>query len=290
MTADILVNRHSILGESVFWHPKKRKIFWVDIEGKKVHCSNHMNGETISFDTQERVGCIVPEESGTILMALENGISRLDTDTGITTHLLSIEERVEGKRFNDGKCDALGRFWVGSMSEQKGFGSLYCINPDLAYRKMLDKVKVSNGIIWSLNNEYMYYIDSLTRKVVRYEYNLINGAISNPQVLIRVPKSMGYPDGMTIDNQGNLWIALWGGSAVSKWNASTGELLKTISVPAPNVTSCAFGGENMNTLYITTAKKDLTNSESHQYPLSGGLFLAQLKIGGPKVSFFKNPV
>jgi sugar lactone lactonase YvrE len=286
--AELISDLKLNLAEGVFWHPEERKIYLIDIYEKKVYTINPINNEIRFFKSPEYIGCIVPERKGTILLALENGIARLDTEKKIINYILEIEKDKEYNRFNDGKCDPSGKFWMGSMC-RKGVsqtGSLYSIDSTFNYQKKIKNITISNGITWSLNHKIMYYIDSATRQVVAYNYDIKSGNICKPKISVNIPKKMGIPDGMTIDNQGMLWIALWGGYAVTKWNPKTGKLLEKVSLPVPNVTSCAFGGENMNKLYITTAREGLSEEELIKYPLSGGLFCINLDIGGPEVFFF----
>jgi sugar lactone lactonase YvrE len=152
-----------------------------------------------------------------------------------------------------------------STEGKSGAGSLYRLNPDSTVQRMIENVSISNGIAWSLDHTRMYYIDTPTQKVMGYDYDNVTGQISNGKSVIEIPSAMGAPDGMTIDSEGNLWICLWGGAAVGCWNPVSGELLRTIQVPAKNVTSCAFGDADLGTLYITTARiatsdEDLKNT------------------------------
>ncbi len=152
---------------------------------------------------------------------------------------------------------------------------------------MIENVSISNGIVWSLDSDKMYYIDTPTQKVMVYDFNIETGEISNPKIAIEVSSDLGAPDGMTIDEEGNLWIALWGGSAVGCWNPESGELLRTVEVPAKNVTSCAFGGDNLETLYITTARTSTSDEELEKYPNAGGVFKTNPGVKGIKAFFFK---
>src|SRR5690606_22089466 len=186
------------------------------------------------------VGTVVPAESGNMVLALEDGFYSFDPQTGTRQLIVKPYQEVKANRFNDGKCDPAGRFWAGTMSKagKQHAGALYRLDPDGNAHKMIDKVSVSNGITLSLDHTNMYYIDTSTQKVNAWDYQLDAGVISNSRTALDVPAEMGAPDGMTIDADGNLWIALWNGSAVGCWNPETGKLLKTIAVPARNVTSC----------------------------------------------------
>lgn len=200
------------------------------------------------------------------------------------------EADIPDNRFNDGKCDPAGRFWAGTMSTvgDKNAGALYRYDADSSIHKMVENVSISNGIVWSLDKTKMYYVDTPTQKVMVYDYNNLTGEISNAKVAVEIPNEMGSPDGMTIDAEGNLWVALWGGFAVTCWNPETGELIQTVKVPAKNVTSCAFGDADLGTLYITTAREGNNGEELEKYPLSGGVFKFRPGVKGVDAFFFKD--
>jgi sugar lactone lactonase YvrE len=165
------------------------------------------------------------------------------------------------------------------LNETDPMGSLYAFDGK-AVTKLLDKVTISNGMAWRPDYKTFYYIDTPTREVRAFDYDLDHGVIANPRVVIYVPQELGWPDGMTSDMKGNLWIAMWGGFKVTRWNPNNGDLLEQIPVPAVNVSSCVFGGRDMNELYITSARKGLDESTLKQYPLTGGVFRLETHIEG----------
>jgi sugar lactone lactonase YvrE len=173
-----------------------------------------------------------------------------------------------------------------SQSVKKGEGSLYCLHTDLTVEKKVSDLTISNGLAWSPDHRFMYLIDSPTGKVTCYTYDLATGTIADPKTVITFPEGVGGPDGMTIDDEGMLWIAHWGGSRVSRWNPNTGEQLDEIRVPVKNVTSCTFGGKNLDELYITTAREDTSEEELAQYPHAGGLFKIKTNYKGGKTYSF----
>ncbi|MEO8406613.1 MAG: SMP-30/gluconolactonase/LRE family protein, partial [Chitinophagaceae bacterium] len=273
LNAELVLDAKTTLGEGSIWHPKENKLYWLDIEGKSVHIYDPATKEDKQFPTGSMVGTIVPVKGGGVLVALQNGIHKMDTKTGQLT-LLNNPLPESGIRFNDGKCDPSGRFWVGTMaldSRRKG-AVLYRFDKDKSLHVMLDSVSISNGIVWTADKKTMYYNDTPTGTVQAFDYDDKTGNISNRRVAVRIPRGSGSPDGMTIDADGNLWVALWGGYAVGKFNPITGELLQKVKVPAPNVSSCAFGGKNLETLYITTARSGMKSDKLTEFPLSGGLF------------------
>ena len=158
------------------------------------------------------------------------------------------------------------------MSGRKGAGALYCLDTDASVDPAASReLSISNGLAWSLDEDVMYFIDTPTRQVVAYDYDADSGEIENERVVIEVPASEGLPDGMTIDAEGKLWIAMWDGWQVCRFDPVNGRMLESISVPVARVTSCAFGGPGLETMYITTARKGLRDNELAKQPLAGGL-------------------
>lgn len=168
----------------------------------------------------------------------------------------------------------------------KGAGKLYTVTRDGVVTVKLDSVTISNGIVWTADKRFMYYNDTPTGKVARYKYDASTGNIEFDGIAVTLAEGTGSPDGMTIDRNGNLWVAQWGGYGVYCYNPQTGELLKKIELPAPNVASCAFGGENLDILYITTARAGLSESDLAKYPQSGSLFVCKPGAVGVKASKF----
>lgn len=289
---ELIIDSKSELGEAAIWNYETGELIWINITGEILNFYNPIAGNNKEMFTGQIIGTVVPSESGDVIVALKNGIYSLDPETGTKTYLVNPEENGPEIRFNDGKCDPAGRFWVGTMSLKgiKEAGALYRLDSDTTIHKMIDNVSVSNGIVWSADSKKMYYIDTPTQKVMAYDYNSATGNISNPKVAVDVPPEIGSPDGMTIDSEGNIWIALWGGSAVGCWNPETGELLKKIEVPAKNVTSCAFGDSDLGTLYITTARQNSSEKELIKFPNAGGVFKIKPGVTGVKAYFYNDEI
>ncbi len=282
-TIELILDAQATLGEGALWDGTSQRLLWVDILEKRVGLFDPQTKGNSMLQLDSFVGTVVPTAGGGLMVAVREGFARLDRATG----RLSRVDRPQGHdpsvvRFNDGKCDPFGRFWAGTMAIDEGprRGALYCLDPDGRIRRMLEKVSISNGIAWSLDRRRMYYIDTLTRSVVVFDYDFDTGAISNQRLAFEIPEKLGYPDGMTIDADGMLWIALWDGWAVSRWDPGTGRLLATVSLPVSRVTSCAFGGPGLTTLYITSARVGLSSAELERQPLAGGLFAWQTNIAG----------
>ncbi|GAC1374170.1 MAG: SMP-30/gluconolactonase/LRE family protein [Hymenobacter sp.] len=288
MQAEPILHVQASLGEGALWNPATQRLYWVDIEGRALHMFDPATGQDVVYPTGARIGTVVPMTGGQALVALQTGIHRLDTATGQLT-LLANPLVEPSLRFNDGKCDPAGRFWVGTfdLQQRPRAGTLYRLDPDGSLHVMLRHITNSNGIAWSLDRSTMYYIDTPTLTVQAFDYDDLTGTITNPRVVIRIPATVGgVPDGMTLDAEGKLWVALWGGGAVHCYDPASGALLQGISVPAPFTSSCAFGGPNLETLYITTARGGLTTEQLQQFPLSGDLFTVQPGVRGVAACFY----
>lgn len=286
--AELVLKTEAVLGEGAIWHQAESKLYWVDIEGKLLHLFNPDTKKDHQIGVGARIGTVVPLESGGALVALQNGIYKINTQSG---ELSFISQTLSDPniRFNDGKCDPSGRFWVGTMhlETKEGAAVLYRLDKDQRIEKVLDGLTISNGIVWSADSRTMYFIDTPTSAVQAFDYQNDTGEIKNGREVIHIPPSEGHPDGMTIDEDGNLWIALYGGGGVACYDPDTGEMLQKIKVPVPNTTSCAFGGKNLDTLFITTARDGLSQNQLEQFPLSGSIFAAKPGVKGVKANFCK---
>ena len=275
-----------ILGEGPHWHPGWEKFLYVDIEGKKVGCIDPVTKITEERTFEKRIGTVVPAMSDKLVIAFENAIAELDFKTGVTKEIIKIEADKTDNRCNDGKCDNAGRLWVGTMNLEGKLrqGALYCFDGSL--QKKLDNISISNGICWSKDNTTMYYIDSYAYNIKAYDFDLNKGDIANERILVSGLEKGFTPDGMTIDEEGMLWVAMWGGSCVHRYNPVNGSLIGKVQLPVPNVTSCAFGGKDMKTLLITTARADLDDEQLRQFPLSGSLFYINIDVKGAEMNSF----
>jgi len=277
-----------MLGEGAVWDYKAEKLFWVDIEKGKLHIYDPNIEKDTTIDVGQRIGTVVPESNNTVIVALQNGVYRLNLKDEGLDFLVNPEKGDKNNRLNDGKCDPAGRFWVGSMSldNKPNDAALYRINDELMVEKIIDNVSVSNGICWSSLGNIMYYIDTPTRKIRKYAFDIKHGLVKYNGVAVEVDEKLGYPDGMTIDEDGRLWVAMWDGGAVCCFNPEDGKLIRKIDIPAPRVTSCAFGGKNLEKLYITTATVGLTKEQLEEYPLSGSVFMIEPGVAGIPANYF----
>ncbi|QIL42314.1 SMP-30/gluconolactonase/LRE family protein [Pedobacter sp. HDW13] len=284
---DLIYKADLTLGEGARWHAEWQKFLFIDIKGKLIGTCNPLNGKLITHKTVKMPGMLAPATDSKLLVALQGELALLDFETGKTQSLIKFKEDEEN-RSNDGACDALGRLWVGTMhvNARQHAGNLYRYNGKLV--KKIKNTSVSNGICWSPDNRTLYYIDSFLYHIKAFDYDLTTGSISNERVVVEIPGPNILADGMCIDNEGMLWVAMWGGSCVNRYNPHNGTCIGKIEINAPHVTSCAFGGELMNQMLITTAKEGLNGEELKQYPHSGSLFLVKLNVTGLPAAPYKS--
>jgi sugar lactone lactonase YvrE len=274
---EVVVPHIAKLGEGPVWNVHEHSIMWLDILSSRIHTFYPLEQKHKVLQLDQMPGAIALRKNGGIIAALQNGFGYVDPESGAVTLLADPESKLPGNRFNDGKCDPAGRFWAGSMSlsEEKGAGSLYTLDKDHSVSLKIKDVTISNGLAWSPDHKTLYYIDTPTSQIVAYDYDINTGQIANGKVVINVSSEDGYPDGMTIDTEGKLWVAHWAGWQVIRYDPGTGDILTRIKLPVANVTCCTFGGGNLDDLYITTASKDISAEELKGQPLAGSLFVVK---------------
>lgn len=286
--AELVLDAKASLGEGPSWDDKKGLLYWVDIIGEKIHVFDPVKEKDRTIQMGQFVTAVVPGGTDELILAMHHGLYRLNLEKEELSFIADPESQYPDNRFNDGKCDASGRFWAGTMAtdESANKGAFYCLEKDYTVRKIFDGVTISNGMAWDESNKTMYYIDTPTQKVVAFDFDLASGSVENKRTALVFPDGKGYPDGMTIDEEGMLWIAHWGGSMISRWHPNTGECLDSVSVPASQVTSCVFGGKRLDELYITTARNGLTSEELASQPSAGGLFKVKPGVRGTRTHRF----
>lgn len=270
------------LGEGCLWDTEQRRLYWVDILANQVFCLDPNNGEKLTLDVGENVGAAVLTRNERLLLALRSGFAVLDLRSRQLRKLASLEPSQPGNRLNDGKCDPQGRFWAGTMVEvgKPGSAGLFCLHPELTVAQKLDGLTISNGLAWTLSGDTFYHTDTPTGRVCAFDYIPESGDIARRRVVAEIPGSWGLPDGMTVDTEGQLWLALWGGGRVIRIDPSTSAISYELLVPAKNVTSCTFGGDFLDELYITTASVGMSKEERARLPLAGALFRAHVPFQG----------
>ncbi len=283
MKATLLYPSQCYLGEGPLWHAKRKSCFWVDIEDGILYEYSWLDKSIQTWKFNHNVSVVLEDKHDGLLISLGTSIARFNPTTGEHTWLLDVEKENDN-RCNDARCDSHGRLWIGTMHRKhlKGEGSLYCVNEHKHVDKKITNTTISNGLAWSLDNTRLYFIDSGSQVVQSFIFDEESAAIIFEKNAIDIPGSMGTPDGMAIDVEGMLWIAHWGGFGVYRWNPFTGEHLDTIEVPVPNVSSCAFAGENLDHLIITTARENMPDDQLEKYPGSGDVFIAKPGVKGVK--------
>jgi sugar lactone lactonase YvrE len=278
--AALVLDAQAELGEGPMWDPRACCLYFVDILRGCVHRFDPAQSAVRSYEVGRMVGAAVLTGSDDLMLAVQHGFARLDTRTGEVHSAAQLDTAHLDLRFNDGKCDPAGRLWAGTMAldERHGAGALYRLDPDGSLHRILDDVTISNGLDWSDAGTTMYFIDSPTRSIDVFEFDLTGGNIRNRRTFVRIPRGEGVPDGMTLDAEGYVWVALWGGGAVHRY-APDGRCDTVVRVPTRYPTSCAFGGSDLGDLYITTAHVKLTPQERAEQPQAGGIFVAR---PGPK--------
>lgn len=278
----LAVNSKDELGEGPSWDCQLQCLYWVDILGRKLHIYYPEDQSERTIEFNQYVSAVVPGKPGEVIVTLQHGFYRLDLKSEEIKPIADVENDVVTNRFNDGKCDPAGRLWAGTMSinEERFMGNLYRLDQDLRVKRILTGVSISNGMAWTSDKKTMYYVDTPTREIVAYDYEISTGAISNRRVVVSIPETAGYPDGMTIDAEDKLWVAHWCGGRVSRWDPQSGRLLEEIIIPASRVTSCVFAGPELTDLYITTARVGLDEAAIKQEPGAGGLFRLTTDVKG----------
>lgn len=287
--AEPVLAQNSVLGECPVWDDRQNLLYWVDILSGNLFCYDPRQNKNNVFDIGEHIGSFALRENEGAILALKSGFAFYDFQSNRIERMINPESHLSNHRFNDGKCDPYGRFWSGSLSYDvaKGAGSLYALSTIDTVETKLKNLTIPNGMAWHAGRKKFYFIDSPDRKVYEFDYDLLSGSIKNRTTLFEFPPSGPLPDGMTIDSDGCLWVALYNGYKVVRINPVSAEIDFKVELPVPQVTSCTFGGKNLNELYITTAREHMTKEEIAELPLSGALFKAELPFRGVKVDRFR---
>ena len=285
LKAELLYSANCILGESPLWDAAGNCWLWVDIDGKKLFRYECDNRSVQIHSFNEKVSLVVHDQKGNLVLGMEKGISRYELETRDIIPLSDLDADWNNMRCNDGICDSNGRLWIGTtdMNHKTGSGKVYCVEKHKA-RVCIDHVSISNGMAWSPDNTRLYYTDSATGNILSYLFDSESGEIAFEKIAVRISSGAGLPDGMAMDEEGILWVAIWGGSMVGGYEVQTGRLVGKIEMIVPNVTSCAFGGENMDQLFITTACSYKGAGMEKKDEHSGDVFIANMKVKGVPVN------
>lgn len=278
----------ALLGEGPHWSQRQQSLYWVDILGRRLHRYS-AQGDPCTWEFEQEISAVVECAHGDgLLVSLRHGLALFEPESCQLKPLIQLERNLASNRLNDGKCDAHGRFWAGSMDFDGAApnGSLYRIAPNLEWARIDTGYPVTNGPAWSADNRTMYFNDSANGRVYAFDFDPETGAVSDKRLFLQLGGAEGSPDGMATDAEGGLWIAQWGAGKVTRRDAQ-GQVIQTITLPCSQVSSCTFGGSDLKTLYITTASVNLSAQQLEQEPLAGCLFAIGLDIAGLPANLFR---
>lgn len=288
INAELVLDARAEHGEGPVWHPVEHTLDWVDIMAGRLHRFDPGSGRDAAIEIGQPVGAFAPRRSGGYVLAVEHGFALLEP-SGEVRIVATVETGEPSQRMNDGKCDAAGRFWAGTMAYDftPGVASLYRLDANFNATTMLTGVTLSNGLDWTDDNHTMYYIDSLAHGVDSFDFDPDTGSISHRGRVVEVPSNPSapngetVPDGMTLDAEGYLWVAVFGSYEVRRYSPR-GELDCAVRLPVCAPTSCAFGGDDLADLYITT---NVVFGDGRE-PLAGGLFMCRPGVRGRPARLF----
>lgn len=285
---ELVIDSRCSLSEGPTWDSVRSVLLWVSILEGEVHAWDPASGKQRMWRIGQPVGAVSPMDSGGLLLAIQDGIASMNYESGVWELVAPIEKDRLNQRMNDAKCDPRGRFWAGTMSSGDpvpGSGTLYRYVSGEPPVAMVSGVTISNGLGWSPEGTFMYYVDTPRRQITVFPFDLEVGAIGEGRALLDVPENLGYPDGLCVDTEGCIWLALWGPGLIHRYSPS-GEHIGTVNVPISATSSCSFGGADLSTLFITTARLSLTPQQLEDTPHAGGVFAVDVGIKGCSVPAF----
>ena len=277
------------LGEGTSWSQRRGALYWVDILSKRLQRYTPANDarETWTFD--EEISAVAERANAPgLIVTLKSGFAFFDPDSGQLERLHDPESDRPANRFNDGKCDAAGRFWGGTMDFgcRNRTGALYSFDGQHRCTRHVDGVHITNGPTWSLDGRTMYFTETGTREISAFDFSMADGTLSNRRLWLKFADAEGSPDGMTTDAEGRIWIAHWGGACVT-CRDEMGRVLVRVDLPAAQITNVAFGGPQLATLYVTSASEGLSSTDLAQQPLAGGVFAIETDVRGIPAGEFR---
>jgi sugar lactone lactonase YvrE len=287
LRVDVAFGVRAQLGEGPVWDERTQTLWWVDIDRHLLWCQTPGASGPRCADIGEEVAAVLPREEEGLVLSLRTAVALTDRQLTITSLVPVLSARAGKMRLNDAACDPAGRLWFGSMATdgQLGRGALYTLAPDHSLSCARASVSVSNGLGWSPDGRTMYYVDTPTQRIDAFAFDVDSGRLGRQRTLATVPVSDGKPDGLAVDGDGSIWVALWGGGAVQQLSP-LGRWGHRIELPTSNVTSCCFGGANLQELYITTARRGLASAKLATEPLAGAVFVCSPGTHGLPVTRF----
>ncbi len=284
---EVAVELRADVGEGPHWDERTGSLWFVDLTAGTVIRLERARGAVTEFSVGQEVGAVIPRQRGGLVLAVRDGVAVVSEDGDGFEIVVPVERDIEANRMNDAKCDAAGRLLCGTTAFDftAAVGALYCIDADWGCRAVVESVTTSNGTAWSPDGQKMYFIDSATQGVDVFDYDVATGEARNRARLVTIEPESGTPDGMTVDADGNLWVACFGGGSVRCFSP-TGDLVDEIRLPVSQVTSCAFGGPGYSELYVTSAAYRLTAAQLESEPLAGATFVCRPGVVGLPSSMF----
>jgi sugar lactone lactonase YvrE len=284
---EVALDVRAELGEGPIWDDRRQRLLFVDIMRGHVHEFDPAAGTDRIVEFPWPVGAVALHENGDWVLAAADGFYAANPETGEPRVIVAVEADRPGNRMNDGYVDARGRFWAGTMGMHKvrNAGTLYRLDPDGSVSPMVTGVSTSNGIDWSPDNRTAYYVDTPTGRIDTFDFDLFRGVLSHRRPFVEIASADGFPDGLIVDAEGFVWLCLWKGAAVRRYSPD-GRLDRTIPMPVTQVTKCAFGGPDLDQLFVTTAWIGLTEAERAEQPLAGALFRIRPGVKGRAVNRF----
>jgi sugar lactone lactonase YvrE len=277
---ELLVDARAEVGEGPVWDDARERLLWVDILAGRLHTCDPVTGNDAWRDVGQPLGAVALRARGGLVLAVRDGFALLEP-SGELRLVAEVEADGPANRMNDGACDRAGRFWAGTMAFEAvpGAGSLYRLDPDLRVTKVLGDVTISNGLGWSPDDRTMYYVDSPTQTIDAFDYDAATGAIENRRALATVADELGFADGLTVDAEGFLWVAVFGGGRLHRY-APDGSLERAVRLPVEQPTKPAFGGPGLEELYVTSAWHGLSDAERQRQPTAGGVLRLRPGVSG----------
>lgn len=277
----VVVESRDRLGEVPLWSPSRGSLFWIDVRKPALYSCAPGPGTVRTFPLPELVGSFCETSKGRVMLALKSGLHFIDLESGELQPWFDPEPALPNNRLNDGKCDRQGRFWVGSMNDGDRIpsGTLYSVLGNGVSVGHISGITIPNSLAWSPDGKRMYFADTPTKRILVYDFDTDDGVPCNPRTFVDMSSHAGRPDGATVDAEGCLWSAHIHAGQVVRYTPD-GRQDRIIQLPVTGVTSCAFGGTRLDTLFITTATQGLTDQARLDQPLAGALFAVNAGVSG----------
>jgi sugar lactone lactonase YvrE len=288
LVVELVVDAQAELAEGPVWDDRRQRLWWIDLLGGIVHITDPSTGADRAIPVGQPIGALALCESGDPILAVRDGFAMLDPSTGRLDLIAAVAPNDPGIRMNDGKVGPDGGFWAGSMAadERPGLGRLHRLDPDGTVDEVLAELTIPNGLDWTDDGRQLLFIDTPTRRVDRFDVGPTGRTLSGRRRAFDIPEGAGWPDGMTLDDEGFAWVCLWDGWAVVRY-APDGRIDRRIGLPAAQVTSCTFGGRDLDDLFITTGQEGFPPGGAPDQPHAGGLFRCRPGVRGRPTRRFR---